>query len=138
MRRFLACALTFAALSPLLAPAAEAAVFRCDVDGAVHYQQSPCPTTGTGTRPTVATLNAERQKKLQAERQQAAARPAAVAKPEPGGSSAQAPGFRCDGRQYCSQMSSCEEAKYFLAHCPGVKMDGNHDGQPCEQQWCGH
>jgi endonuclease YncB( thermonuclease family) len=44
--------------------------------------------------------------------------------------------FRCDGRTYCSQMTSCEEARWFLAHCPGAKMDGNRDGEPCEQQWC--
>lgn len=46
--------------------------------------------------------------------------------------------YRCDGRQYCSQMRSCDEAKYFLKHCPDVKMDGNHDGVPCEAQWCGN
>lgn len=45
-------------------------------------------------------------------------------------------GFRCDGRQYCSQMTSCAEAKQFLRHCPGMKMDGNGDGVPCEAQWC--
>ena len=44
--------------------------------------------------------------------------------------------FACDGRTYCSQMHSCEEATYFLKHCPGTKMDGNHDGIPCETQWC--
>jgi cold shock CspA family protein len=44
--------------------------------------------------------------------------------------------FRCDGRRYCTQMTSCQEAKYFLANCPGVKMDGNGDGLPCEMQWC--
>ncbi|TLZ00944.1 MAG: excalibur calcium-binding domain-containing protein [Gammaproteobacteria bacterium] len=33
-------------------------------------------------------------------------------------------------------MNSCAEAKYFLAHCPNVKMDGDHDGIPCERQWC--
>lgn len=44
--------------------------------------------------------------------------------------------FRCDGRTYCSQMTSCMEAKYFLKNCPGVKMDGNNDGIPCETQWC--
>ena len=44
--------------------------------------------------------------------------------------------FKCDGRAYCSQMTSCEEATYFLRNCPGVKMDGNNDGVPCEQQWC--
>lgn len=46
------------------------------------------------------------------------------------------PQFRCDGRTYCSQMTSCAEAKYFLDHCPNVKMDGDHDGIPCERQWC--
>ena len=45
--------------------------------------------------------------------------------------------FSCDGRVYCSQMSSCEEAKFFLAHCPGTKMDGDGDGIPCEKQFCG-
>jgi len=44
--------------------------------------------------------------------------------------------FTCDGRVYCSQMKSCDEAKYFVEHCPNVKMDGNHDGVPCEKQWC--
>jgi cold shock CspA family protein len=44
--------------------------------------------------------------------------------------------YRCDGRTHCSQMTSCAEAKYFLRNCPDVKMDGNNDGVPCEQQWC--
>jgi len=44
--------------------------------------------------------------------------------------------FRCDGRTYCSQMTSCAEANFFLRNCPGVKMDGNNDGVPCEKQWC--
>jgi cold shock CspA family protein len=44
--------------------------------------------------------------------------------------------FQCDGRTYCSQMTSCDEAKFFLKNCPNVMMDGNHDGIPCEQQWC--
>lgn len=44
--------------------------------------------------------------------------------------------FHCDGRKYCSQMTSCGEATFFLRNCPGVEMDGNHDGVPCEQQWC--
>ncbi len=46
--------------------------------------------------------------------------------------------YWCDGRQYCSQMHSCEEATYFLEHCPDTKMDGDRDGIPCEGQWCGH
>jgi hypothetical protein len=44
--------------------------------------------------------------------------------------------YRCDGRTYCSQMTSCAEATYFLKNCPGAKMDGNNDGIPCEKQWC--
>jgi hypothetical protein len=44
--------------------------------------------------------------------------------------------FKCDGRTHCSHMTSCEEAIFFLQNCPGVKMDGNNDGIPCEKQWC--
>ena len=44
--------------------------------------------------------------------------------------------FKCDGRTLCSQMSSCSEAIYFLQNCPNTQMDGNNDGEPCEQQWC--
>ncbi|MBK8184365.1 MAG: excalibur calcium-binding domain-containing protein [Candidatus Competibacteraceae bacterium] len=44
--------------------------------------------------------------------------------------------FKCDGRTHCSQMTSCEEATFFLRNCPNVKMDGNNDGVPCEKQWC--
>ena len=45
--------------------------------------------------------------------------------------------FECDGRTFCSQMTSCEEAKFFLDNCPDTKMDGDNDGIPCEAQWCG-
>ena len=44
--------------------------------------------------------------------------------------------YQCDGRTYCSQMSSCAEAKFFINNCPGTKMDGDNDGIPCESQWC--
>jgi len=44
--------------------------------------------------------------------------------------------YRCDGRTLCSQMTSCAEAKWFINHCPGTRMDGNGDGTPCETQWC--
>ncbi|WP_417224225.1 excalibur calcium-binding domain-containing protein [Amphritea sp.] len=40
--------------------------------------------------------------------------------------------FRCDGRQYCSQMHSKAEAVFFINNCPNTKMDGDHDGRPCE------
>ncbi|MEO8020369.1 cold shock domain-containing protein [Polaromonas sp.] len=51
-------------------------------------------------------------------------------------SRAAAPSYVCDGRQHCSQMTSCAEATYFLKNCPGTKMDGDNDGVPCEQQLC--
>jgi hypothetical protein len=61
-----------------------------------------------------------------------------VPRPMPALADAATPtGFACDGRQYCSQMTSCEEATYFLQHCPDTKMDGDGDGVPCERQWCG-
>lgn len=47
------------------------------------------------------------------------------------------PQFRCDGRTRCTQMTSCAEATFFLRNCPNVKMDGDLDGVPCEDQWCG-
>ena len=40
--------------------------------------------------------------------------------------------FSCDGRQHCSQMTSRAEAVYFINYCPNTKMDGDHDGIPCE------
>jgi len=45
-------------------------------------------------------------------------------------------GFSCEGKQHCSQMNSCKEARFYLEHCPNVKIDGNNDGVPCELQWC--
>ncbi len=44
--------------------------------------------------------------------------------------------YICDGRVWCSQMHSCEEATFFINHCPNTKMDGDGDGLPCERQWC--
>ncbi|WP_252120286.1 excalibur calcium-binding domain-containing protein [Symbiopectobacterium purcellii] len=40
--------------------------------------------------------------------------------------------FVCDGRQYCTQMRSKEEAIFFIQNCPNTKMDGDNDGDPCE------
>ena len=40
--------------------------------------------------------------------------------------------FTCDGRTRCAQMTSREEANYFVAHCPNTEMDGDHDGEACE------
>lgn len=64
-----------------------------------------------------------------------AARPSSSAFGQPAARTSTA-NYRCDGRTHCSQMTSCAEATYFLRNCPGVKMDGNNDGIPCERQWC--
>jgi cold shock CspA family protein len=45
--------------------------------------------------------------------------------------------FQCAGKTYCSEMSSCEEAIYYLKNCSGTITDGDGDGIPCEDQWCG-
>jgi cold shock CspA family protein len=58
------------------------------------------------------------QQRSSAPPQQAPAAPMAPAVLQPAAS------FRCDGRTHCSQMTSCSEARYFLANCPGVQMDG--------------
>ena len=54
---------------------------------------------------------------------------------EPGTSADRRIQLQCDGRQHCSQMSSYEEAKYFIENCPDTKMDGDGDGIPCERQF---
>jgi cold shock CspA family protein len=46
--------------------------------------------------------------------------------------------FECEGKRYCSEMTSCEEATFYLKNCPDVEIDGDGDGVPCESQWCGH
>jgi cold shock CspA family protein len=44
--------------------------------------------------------------------------------------------YTCRGKIYCSEMTSCDEAKFYQRNCPGTKMDGDGDGIPCESQWC--
>jgi len=41
-------------------------------------------------------------------------------------------GFTCAGKRYCREMTSCEEAKFYLTQCGVRSLDGNHDGVPCE------
>ena len=42
-------------------------------------------------------------------------------------------GFTCAGKRYCREMTSCEEAKFYLARCGVSSLDGNKDGVPCEK-----
>jgi excalibur calcium-binding domain-containing protein len=131
----------------LLSLVVAAPVYKCIINGTVTYQTVPRPSGEVRRVPTVEQLNVERQKKLQQPvdgRSPNAAAPSgapalgetkrrtsAVTQTAPPATTP-----KCDGRIYCSQMTSCAEAKYFLANCPGVKMDGDRNGIPCEQQWC--
>lgn len=125
-------------LSTACIGAQAAPVTKCVVDGTVTFQHGPCPNSQPRTVPTPLELNAQ-QKRRRAASAPASSAPASAPSREAAAPEALAPqaGFRCDGRRYCSQMKSCAEATYFLAHCPGVKMDGDKNGVPCEQQWCG-
>jgi len=103
---------------------------KCVINGTVTYQQGACPSGEVRKPPTIEELNAAEKR-----------RRAAAASTVPDNDTAAIPrissSFSCDRRKYCSQMTSCAEAKYFLANCAGVKMDGGHsNGIPCEQQWC--
>ncbi|GLS95311.1 hypothetical protein GCM10007918_26030 [Piscinibacter gummiphilus] len=111
-----------------------APLHKCVVNGTVTYQQAPCASTQPRKEPTLEELNAAEKKKRAAAA--SAATGAGTRTPSAPATAATSGRFSCDGRQYCSQMRSCDEAKYFLANCPDPRMDGDRDGIPCEEQWC--
>ena len=39
---------------------------------------------------------------------------------------------RCGTKRTCSEMASCEEARFYLAECGLSRLDGDKDGTPCE------
>ena len=39
---------------------------------------------------------------------------------------------QCGTRRYCREMTSCEEAKFYLRQCGRSSLDGDQDGVPCE------
>jgi hypothetical protein len=44
-----------------------------------------------------------------------------------------AQGYSCSPKLTCGRISSCEEARWFLANCAwGGKLDRDGDGVPCE------
>ncbi|WP_258806636.1 excalibur calcium-binding domain-containing protein [Pseudidiomarina sp. CB1] len=45
------------------------------------------------------------------------------------------PKFRCDGRRFCHEMRSPEEARFFLTNCPETQLDDNANGIPCEEDF---
>jgi endonuclease YncB( thermonuclease family) len=40
--------------------------------------------------------------------------------------------FSCGSKQFCNEMASCEEAKYYLTNCGLSHLDRDRDGMPCE------
>lgn len=132
MRNFSSLFTTVAGLVLAVSAIEAAPMNKCIVNGTVTYQQGPCPSNQVRKDPTLEELNAAEKKRRAAATSAAAATPREALRTP----TSVTGGFSCDGRQYCSQMRSCAEAKYFLANCPGVKMDGDRDGIPCEEQWC--
>jgi endonuclease YncB( thermonuclease family) len=43
-----------------------------------------------------------------------------------------ASGFTCGTKTYCRDMTSCEEARFYLRSCGLSRLDGDNDGTPCE------
>lgn len=137
----------FIALCVVIPAQAATPVHKCLINGTVTFQRDPCPSNRPRNDPTPERLNSERKARMDSAASAAGAgdpsgavvgaggRAPAVHAPAPDPAPVQ-DRFRCDGRTYCSQMKSCAEAKYFLAHCPAVKMDGDRNGVPCERQWC--
>ncbi|MGL5403769.1 MAG: excalibur calcium-binding domain-containing protein [Acinetobacter sp.] len=39
---------------------------------------------------------------------------------------------KCGSKRYCTQMNSCDEAKFYLEKCNLNKLDKDGDGTPCE------
>lgn len=66
--------------------------------------------------------------------------PAEVREPAPtsykatGSSSSSSSGSNCtDGKRTCGQMENCEDAMFHLQQCGVSRLDGDHDGTPCEK-----
>lgn len=55
---------------------------------------------------------------------------------QPGGvvpaATTRVPDENCGNKKYCSEMDSCDEAKFYLTRCGLKSLDSNGDGTPCE------
>ena len=40
--------------------------------------------------------------------------------------------MECGRKHRCSQMASCDEARFYFTRCDETALDGNQDGEPCE------
>lgn len=156
-----AIAFVFAAMCMHQALEAATPVYKCISNGAVVYQSDPCPSNVRRKEPNINQLNAERMKKrledgnstksdnpatdgpFPPKPDESSVSPNQVGKSQSNRTATPAvvpvASFKCDGRQYCSQMTSCEEGTFFLNNCPRTKMDNHGIGNaiPCERQWCG-
>lgn len=45
--------------------------------------------------------------------------------------------YACGSKRYCSQMVSCDEARFHLTHCKIKVLDQDGDGTPCESLCAG-
>jgi hypothetical protein len=139
-------------IATIFSTTSSAAIYKCpSKNGSVVYSDSPC---GAGERKDGDQWVNLEAKKIEKTRQaesrnsmiekgktptQTASEPKTGTNPGApvvSHSTASSSRYRCDGRLHCSQMTSCEEAKFFLMNCPNTEMDGDNDGIPCEQQWC--
>lgn len=40
--------------------------------------------------------------------------------------------MECGKKQRCAEMSSCDEARFYLVRCGVMALDGDRDGEPCK------
>lgn len=40
--------------------------------------------------------------------------------------------YTCGSKTYCTEMNTCEEARYYLNSCGLSRLDADKDGVPCE------
>jgi len=122
------------------------AIYKCtDTNGVVNFKDTPCDTQSNNKpvqlNPVTEAASPEQQLNRMVDKRkrsisdvietdQSAPITAPHKSTKPNSS------YNCDGRTYCSQMTSCEEATFFINNCPNTKMDGDNDGIPCEKQWC--
>ena len=49
----------------------------------------------------------------------------------PASAAANSAGWNCGTKSTCGQMTSCEEARFYLTQCGVSRLDGDGDGMPC-------
>jgi hypothetical protein len=116
-----------------------AEVNKCIIDGRTTYQTQSCPPNGglkLQTANKVARISSEHAQLPQKSAKDFVAKQLPLFNNVISSVTTFKSQFSCDSRTRCPQMNSCAEATFFLKNCPGVQMDGDHDGIPCEEQWC--